>query len=342
MNSPVEKSLVTTVTPVYRGEHYLRDLVEELRRLKVLWEEEDYPFVLVESIFVDDSSVDGSRGVLAELEVEFPWVRVITLSRNFGQHPATEAGMLHSSGDWVVTLDEDLQHPPEKITALLELALSEGSDIVYASPEKSVHGSLFRDGASRLSKWITGTVTGNPYVKHFNSFRLVRGNIARGAASVCGHDLYLDLALGWFTNRISPIKLPLEDKRYQEAKASGYTFRKLLSHWRRLFISSQVRMLRIGAGMGIFAMSFAIIYAINIFLDKLLNPGMVSVQGWPSTMVTILFIGGMTLFLLSLIIEYLGVILLQSQGKPTYFMVDRSQDAALLEALRSKQNRDSV
>lgn len=332
----MEKTLISTVTPVYRGADYLRDLVDALKACHDQWEAEDFPVMLVEAIFVDDGSTDGSGEILAELEAKYPWVRVLTLSRNFGQHPATVAGMLHSSGDWVATLDEDLQHPPDRILDLLRTAVEKRDDIVYAAPGNLVHGSPFRDGASRLSKRLTGFVTGNPNVRFFNSFRMIRGNVARGAASVCGHDMFLDLALGWFSNRVGRLKMNLEDKRFQQSKRSGYTFRRLLSHWRKLVISSQVRILRLGAALGIGSMAGSGLFGLWIIYARLTGIDKAPVVGWPSTMVTLLFLGGLTLFLLSLVIEYLGVILLQAQGKPAYFVVDRSRDAALLEALKTR------
>lgn len=330
----MEKALISTVTPVYRGANYLNKLVAEILKLRDLLEEENYPIAMVEAIFVDDGSSDGSSSILAKLESEYPWVRVISLSRNFGQHPATVAGMLHASGDWIVTLDEDLQHPPSAIPALFKRAVESSLDIVYAFPLHRVHKSLFRDGASRLSKRITGLLTGNPSVKYFNSFRLIRGNVARGAASVCGHDIYLDLALGWFSNRVGIYKMQLTDDRFQSTQASGYTLKKLLSHWRKLVISSQVRLLRLGAALGLLSMGSSIVYGLWIIFLKLFGAESVNVIGWPSMMVTTLFSGGLIAFLLTLVIEYLGVILLQVQGKPPYFIVDRSDDAELLSAIR--------
>lgn len=268
----MKKILISTVTPVYSGEHFLKDLVRELEKVKNEWEAEGYPFVLAESIFVDDGSIDNSSAVLEELKKEYPWIHVLYLSKNFGQHPATEAGMLHSSGDWVITLDEDLQHHPEHFTKLIKTALKNSSDVVYASPKNSVHSSFYRDTSSRLSKWFIGVMTGNPYVKKFNSFRLVRGNIARGVAAICGYNLYLDLALCWFTKRISSLPLDIEDKRYQKSKTSGYNFSKLISHYRRLFLSSQIRMFRLGALMGILSMLVSTFGGIFVILQKFFNP----------------------------------------------------------------------
>src|SRR5882672_7517570 len=102
--------------------------------------------------------------------------------------PATIAGILHTSGDWVVTLDEDLQHSPARIEDLLRKAIIHRSDIVYANAETRVHQSHLRDVGSRLYKHVMKLMTGNPNVTAFNSFRLIRGDVARAASSTCGHD----------------------------------------------------------------------------------------------------------------------------------------------------------
>ena len=115
---PVEKIRLSTVTPVYQGSDYLPDLVAELSALQARFAEQQMPIELIESIFVDDGSIDESSATLADLAGRYPWVRVVTLSRNYGQHSATIAGILHSSGDWVATLDEDLQHPPDRLPEL--------------------------------------------------------------------------------------------------------------------------------------------------------------------------------------------------------------------------------
>jgi glycosyltransferase involved in cell wall biosynthesis len=99
------------------------------------------------------------------LAKERPWVVVLHLARNFGQHPATAAGILHTSGDWVVTLDEDLQHPPSKIPDLLRKAVEDQSDVVYGKAESQVHESAARDFGSRAYKQFLALVTGNQSIR---------------------------------------------------------------------------------------------------------------------------------------------------------------------------------
>ena len=320
---------ISTVTPVYSGELYLEELILSLSRLREAWKERNAPFSLKESIFVIDNAIDDSEKVLHSLAENYPWMQVIVLSKNYGQHPATIAGLLHSSGDWVVTLDEDLQHRPDDIQLLLEAAVHKELDIVYAKPKDAVHKSRFRDGGSHIYKLIVSKVTGNTNIPIFNSFRLLRGSIGRAAASVCAHETYFDIALCWFTDRIGKVELKLEDKRYITTKKSGYTITHLIDHARRLFVSSQTTVLRLGALIGIVSMVFSSISGFTILIRKIISPETISVQGWTSLVLFVLFFGGLSSFLLGIIIEYIINLHLHAQGKPSFFIVNRESDKAI-------------
>lgn len=327
----MDRVSVSTVTPVYRGEKYLRALVAEMAKVREEWESAGRPIHFLEAIFVDDGSVDASAQLLAELEQEYSWVKVLTLSRNFGQHPATIAGVLHTSGSWVVTLDEDLQHPPAEIAGLLRLAVDHEVDIVYAKPKGRVHGFGYRDLSSRAFKRLLVFLTDNPAIVHFNSFRLVRGAVARAAASVCGHETYLDIAFSWFTNKYRHTLLDLTDERHVKGGESGYSLRTLLTHARRLVVSSQSKALRWGAMIGVLAMATAGVFGGHTLWVKFWDPDFVDVRGWASLFSAILFFGGISCFLLGVVVEYISSVLLHTQGKPTFFVVDRSLDRVLRE-----------
>src|SRR5690348_4931523 len=245
---------VSVVIPVYAGAAYLEELIAELDALRRDWDVAGSPLHLLEAVFVADAPRDDSAAVLERLATRHEWIRVITLSRNFGQHPATIAGILHTSGAWVVTMDEDLQHRPVLVPSLLRAAVERSADVVYAKPQRSAHGGSYRDLASRGLKRALAWLGGDPVIVHFSSFRLIRGPVARAAASVCSHETYLDVALTWFTNRFEPLELPMADRRYQQTGHSGYTLGKLLSHARRLVLSSQTKALRAGAMLGLIAM----------------------------------------------------------------------------------------
>ena len=328
--------IISVVVPVYSGADHLVALSQALAVERDRWDTEGAPFALGEVIFVDDASIDSSSDVLQELDQRYAWVRVVTLARNFGQHPATIAGILHTSGDWIVTLDEDLQHDPAEIETLLEIAADTSADIVYARPQGSVHGG-YRDVASRLYKRLMVALTRNNEVASFNSFRLVRGPIARAAASVSGHETYYDIALGWFTDRFQSVELQMTDSRYANSASSGYSFFKLLGHARRLVISSQAKALRSTALFGLLGVIVAMVFAVRALIIQTLDSS--QLEGWTSLFVAILFFGGITSLILTVILEYLTNMVLHLQGKPTFFAIDRSGDAALVEWFRNRDAR---
>lgn len=324
----MEKTYLSTVTPVYRGAAYLPALVAELAQLRESLS--PGPLDLAEAIFVDDSSIDHSQQVLAELAAAHPWVRVVQLSRNFGQHAATAAGILHSSGDWVATFDEDLQLHPQQLLPMLLHAAREGADVVYAAPQGKVHRTWYRDLASRMAKWAAGKLTGNPEVVKFSSFRVIRGSVARAAASVAGPDTYFDIVLGWFTDRIGRLPLPLRDVRSAAGETGGYSFGRLLGHARRMVVSSQIKPLRFGALIGLVTLVGSVALAIAVLIVKLVAPQAIQVRGWTSLILIVLFLGGLTALLVGVALEYLSTMHLQVKGKPIFFIVDRSKDQTLL------------
>src|SRR5688572_14908388 len=329
---------LSTVTPVYRGAQTLRPLVVELDRYRKELTASSCPLRLIESIFVDDGSNDGSSIVLAELTEEYDWIHVITLSRNYGQHPATVAGILYSSGDWVATLDEDLQHHPNFLSELIYHAVIRSSDIVYANPIQAVHESLFRDMSSKRIKWIVAKLTKNKFIPLFNSYRLIRGNVARGAAAVSIDQTYFDVALSWFTTRITGVKLPLKDLRYVQSEKSGYSFLSLLSHARRLLLTSNVKFVRLGAVTGLVVMMLAIVGGITTIVVRLMYPELIMAEGWASIMIVTLFLGGLSAFLIGLVLENLSIILMQTHGKPKFFEVDRGSDKELAEWFKARKS----
>lgn len=326
----MDEVLLTTVTPVYHGVHSLVELAAEFDRVRQQLEESETPLRLFEAIFVDDGSSDGSDRLLKELSERYDWLDVVTLSRNFGQHPATSAGILHSSGDWVATLDEDLQHPPSELLRLLARTIETGSDVAYAQPLRGVHGSLFRDVSSRWIKRLVARLAGDGHVVEFNSFRIMRGSVARAAAAVSTHDTYFDVALSWFTNRITTLPMELRDPRPSVARGSGYGARALFSHGRRMLMSSDVKALRVGATIGITALVASLVAGTAALGLWVIHPeSFEAVRGWLSLFLSILFFGGVTASLAGVAVEYLSMLLRLAQGKPTFFVVDRSKDRLL-------------
>jgi glycosyltransferase involved in cell wall biosynthesis len=331
---------LSIIVPVYKGERFLPQLLEEISEVVIQISAVRTELDVAECICVDDGSVDRSAEILESLVERYSWLRVVTLSRNFGQHPATVAGILNSSGDWIVTLDEDLQHRPQHIVAMLWQACSESADVVYARPLYGPHQSFLRDMTSSLAKACVARFTGNQFVTQFSSFRLIRGDVARAAAASCSHETYFDIAVTWFSNRFTTVAVEMIDRRYSENKESGYSPSRLIRHAMRLMVTSDARILRLGFHAGVCGMIFGMLLMIAIVTAKIRWPSAIPVQGWTSTIIVLLFVGGFLSIQVGVAMKFLSLILQRSQGKPTFFVVDRSNDRALrlaLEALALKQ-----
>lgn len=328
---------VAIVVPVYSGESYLRELVAQISALRDSWGlPSRTPFRLERLVLVDDNAIDRSPELIDELS-SLGWVKAVHLSRNYGQHAATISGILHTEEDWVVTLDEDLQHPPSLIPSMLLEAVKTSSDVIYGRPISAVHQKATRDWTSRTFKSLMEWATGERNIRLTNSFRLMRGPVARAAAQACAHDTYFDAALFWFTQRVRALPMHLQDSRFISTGKSGYRLRSLLSHARRLLISSQIKFLRIGAAFGIGLSALSLLLGGLIVAIRLLVPEYIASPGWASIMVAIMFFSGVILFINGIVLEYLSVLLVRSNGRPLYFEIDRSGDSEILPFLEQEE-----
>ena len=172
------------------------------------------------------------------------------LTRNFGQHPATVAGIVSTNGDWVVTMDEDGQHDPEQIPRMLLTAAERNAPLVYAKPTNPPPHGAARNVASRSAKAVFRLLSGAE--EDFHSFRLMEGSIARSACAYIGESVYLDVAMRWSCGE--PAVCPMEMRT--ESTHSSYRTRQLLSHFWRMVLSTGTRPLRLIAIAGV-AVAFA-------------------------------------------------------------------------------------
>jgi polyisoprenyl-phosphate glycosyltransferase len=309
---------VSVVIPVYNGAVTLPDLVKELEQLRSTQGTRDgRKFRVDEVLLVWDRGIRGSEDVVRELAARDEWVRPIWLSRNFGQHPAILAGMTSSGGDWIVTMDEDGQHDPAYIGALLDTAYRDRTQLVYASPMNQPPHGVVRNAASRLTKWLfLHILVSSQGLRAFNSYRLILGEAGRSVAAYTGAGVYLDVALSWVVTNPSTCPVLM---RQEGRPASAYTLRRLVSHFWRLVISSGTRPLRFVSITGILFALLGLGVAIYSVLQKAL--GHTSVQGWTSVFVAVLVVGGAVLFALGIIAEYIAASASLAMGKPVYVIV---------------------
>lgn len=313
--SPVHR--VSVVIPVYRGETTLRELVTQILALPTDWSSPDgHRLRIHEVLLVWDRGPDRSDRVIRELAAEHDRIRPVWLTRNFGQHAATLAGMASSGGDWVVTLDEDGQHDVTAVATMLDRAMSQRADVVYASPQLEAHHGFGRQVTSKLAKWSVVLVAGSGDSVRYNSFRLIVGEIARSVAAYAGSGVYLDVALGWVTHDVTVCPVP--QSRPTERR-SGYTFRSLLSHYWRMVISSGTRALRMVSMTGFLLASIGIVLAV-VLATSVAVGFTPEVRGWASTIVIMLLTSGAILFSLGVIAEYVGAVVNMAMGKPLYLI----------------------
>ncbi len=310
---------ISLVIPVYRGERTLPTILAEIAPLTVEQvSRAGHRFVIGEVLLVHDCGPDRSDKVLEELATQYSFVRPVWLSRNYGQHAATLAGMASATGDWVVTIDEDGQQDPADIQTLLDHALASSLQLVYAQPlNRPPHGWM-RNAFSRAAKSITSKVLGNDRIGRFNSFRLVDGEIARTLAAYCGNGVYLDVGLFWITSQIghAPIRL-----RNEMDRPSGYSYFRLLAHFWNLILTTGTRPLRLITLFGLASVFLAIAIAAYAAYGRL--TGGVEVQGWASIVIVVAFFSGAILMALGVIAEYLAVTMGIVMGKPLYVVSTR-------------------
>lgn len=311
-----EPHLISVVVPVYAGERTLPGLVAELLPMtERFWTHDGHAAQVCEIVLVHDHGPDDSARVLRELAQAHDLVRPVWLSRNYGQHAATLAGMASSGGDWIVTLDEDGQHDPADIPRLLDRAMERRAGVVYASPVNGrQHGGL-RNLASTGSKRLVDLLVPGGSAGIYHSYRLMLGEVGRGVAAYAGAGVYLDVALGWVAGPAVTCPVTL---RAEGARPSGYGLRSLLSHFWRLALTSGTRMLRAVAVVGALFALLGLLVAVLLVVNKLLGGDIQ--PGWTSVMVVVLVCTGAIMLSLGIVAEYLGVAVNLAMGKPLYLI----------------------
>ena len=303
--------------PVYRSELGLEELAKRLGGVlsKIT---PDY-----ELVFVNDSSPDRSWDVISRLAKNNSRVRAIDLMRNYGQHNALLCGIRSAQYDVIVTIDDDLQHPPEEIPKLLAV-LNQGYDVVYGTPEREEHG-LWRDFASVATKMALQNVMGAEIASKVSAFRAFRADVAKSFAHYEGTFVSIDVLLTWGTNRFAVTSVRHEPR---QQGTSGYTFRKLVTHTMNMMTGFTTVPLRlaslVGFGFTLFGLGILAWVLLRYFLSG--DP----VPGFPFIASIIALFSGAQLFALGIIGEYLARMHFRSMQKPPYVvrtsMIDENQN----------------
>lgn len=204
--------MISFVVPVYRSAESLPELH---RRVSAVFGDGEQD---LEIVFVEDCGGDDSWSVIQRLAATDPRVRGFRMSRNYGQHNALLCGIREARGETIVTLDDDLQHPPEEIPKLLA-KLDEGYDVVYGPPEREQHG-LLRDLASQITKLALEGAMGAANARQVSALRVFRTRLREAFAKYRSPTVNIDVLLTWATTSFSAVRVRHEARKYGQ---SGYT-----------------------------------------------------------------------------------------------------------------------
>jgi len=296
---------LSVVIPVFNSEASLAPLLAELAQ--VLPEISQH----FEVILVNDGSRDRSWERILEACSHYPWVEGINLMRNYGQHNALLCGIRQARYGVIITMDDDLQHPPEVIPKLLQ-KLDEGYDVVYGPPEHEQHG-LWRDLASQVTKLALQSTMGAHTARHVSALRAFRTWVREAFAGYQNPFVSIDVLLTWGTSRFTHVPVRHEERRYGE---SNYTLRKLVIHALNMITGFSVRPLRLASWMG-FGFAFFGMLVLGYVVGRFLFEGG-SVPGFPFLASTIAIFSGVQLFALGIIGEYLARMHFRLMDRPAY------------------------
>ena len=301
---------ITLIIPVHNSAKMLRQL--HARIISVLSENE----IEFEIIYVNDGSTDNSWEIINDLYNQYKKVIAINLSKNYGQHNALLCGIREANYDSIVTLDDDLQNPPEEIPNLLQ-KLNEGFDVVYGFPKKEKHG-FFRNIASTITKMALNTAMGIENAKHVSSFRAFKTNLRDAFAQYKGSFVSIDVLLSWGSNSFSAIPVN-RDKR--KTGKSNYTFRKLVQHALNMITGFTTLPLQIASVMG-FALSIFGLGILIFVIGRFFLQGS-PVPGFPFLASIIAIFSGAQLLALGIIGEYLARMHFRVMNKPQYLVKNK-------------------
>jgi glycosyltransferase involved in cell wall biosynthesis len=296
---------LSIVVPVYRSEAILPDLVQRLSREMPLLAEQ------YELVLVNDCSPDGSWEIIRQLQQQYSWISGINLMRNYGQHNALLCGIRSAKYDVIVTMDDDLQHPPENISKLLKV-LGSGYDVVYGTPEQEQHG-LGRDLASLATKMALRNIIGAEMARQVSAFRVFRRQVANAFRQYEGSFVSLDVLLTWGTNRFAATKVHHETRKQG---ASGYTFRKLVTHSMNMMTGFSTVPLQFASIVGFFFTLFGIGVLIYVVTRYFISGD--AVPGFPFLASIIAIFSGAQLFALGIMGEYLARMHFRMMDRPSY------------------------
>lgn len=330
INSTYLKPGLSIVIPVYNSEPILPSLID---CLKEVCEKNGYAF---EVILVNDASVDESWAVTRELTRQHPWICGINLLRNFGQHNALLCGIRAARYNRIVTLDDDLQNPPDQIPKLLA-KIDEGHDVVYGTPTEGQHG-IWRNFASAVTKLALRSTMDAHTARNVSAYRAFRTEIRRGFADYRSPSVSIDVLLAWGTNRFASIPVRHDPRKSGQ---SNYTFSKLLAHAANMMTGFSTLPLQLASVVGFVFTLFGVFVLAFVLLTWLLYGR--SVPGFAFLASIIVIFSGAQMFALGIIGEYLARMHFRTMERPAYVVAETAgADGSRVDPTRDEAPHDTT
>lgn len=304
---------ISFIIPCYRCEQTVVHVLEEI------WDKmAEKPEYTYEIITVNDCSPDDALTVLQQYADAHPFLKVVDLAKNFGQHAAMMAGLSYAAGEWIVFLDDDGQCPMDQLWELLK-PLENGSDVAYAQYSFAERKeSFFRVLGSKLNDAMMCSFLDKPKDLRVTNFIALKAFIAQELLRYKNPYPYIDGLILRSTRKISSV--PMQD-RERLLGSSTYTLGKLIALFSNAFTAFSIKPLRFATCIG--CLSSVVGFSMGLFMivRKLLHP-LEILAGYSSLMAVILFIGGMIMVMLGICGEYIGRIYISLNSSPQYVVRD--------------------
>jgi len=303
---------VSVVVPVFNEEGNIETLTDKLTG--VLGKYTDY-----EVVYVDDGSKDQTLEIIKRIHEQNPRVHYMSLSRNFGHQNALKAGLDHASGDCVITMDGDLQHPPELIPDMIEKWI-EGYDVVYTVRHDDPDLSFFKRKTSALFYKLMHFLSDYPIPKGAADFRLLDASVVEVMKDMKEYYLFLRGITAWVGFKQYALEYIPHSRFKGETK---YSFKRMMGFAADGITSFSLKPLRLSIIIGTLLAFFAFGYGLYAIGMKLFSNH--TIQGWASVLVSVLFIGGIQLVALGIIGEYIGKLFMEMKQRPRYIIKENSK-----------------
>lgn len=305
-------SLISIVIPSYNEEGNIRLIFEEIKKI---WEGESHDLQI---IYVNDGSSDQTEQYIKDLAAEKEEVEFISFSKNFGHQAALKAGLDHASGDCVISMDADLQHPPSLIPKMIEYWRN-GYDVVYTQRKEDQGISLFKKLTSKIFYQLMRRLSGVPIEEGTADFRLLDRKVVEVIKASSDKYIFIRGLVPWMGFRQKKIEYQAGERHSGQTK---YTLKKMTSFAVNGITSFSTKPLRLATLLGIIISLLSFLYALYAVFIYFFDERAIS--GWASLLISVLFIGGIQLIILGIIGEYIGKIYMQLKDRPMYIIKNTS------------------